>query len=163
MASNLNSDLIVWIITGVVLGATTILTSSYFYPSKNAGSASSGDGASKKNIFEDIPYREYDCSSSKILDPSELDPIVVDKLCENLAKRVPEGISVSNSEIKKAVIESLVNPESLDEINFADIVGWVVFLAFIGIAYYLINNETRGDFHQILRGLFPREYKVFGL
>ena len=159
----LHSDLAVCILTGIVLGVTTIITSSYFYPSKSKGSVTRLDQTENHNADDESIYHEYNCTSSKSLEPSELDPIVVEKLCEDLARRLPENISVSDTDIKNAVIESLINPESLDEINIAGVLGWVVFLVFFGIAYYLINNVTDGDFHQILKGFFPREFKVFGL
>jgi hypothetical protein len=42
-------------------------------------------------------------------------------------------------------------------------IEWIIFIAFICIVCYLVNESTGGDLARMLVGMFPREFEVLGL
>jgi hypothetical protein len=100
---------------------------------------------------------------------------MIASLRRHLPPEAMEG--TTDVEIKNAVVASMggektsgnvstyggVSGADLDEINIAQIIGFLLFILVCFAAIFLVNTLSKGALMQVLRGLFPKELKLLGL
>jgi anti-sigma factor RsiW len=103
----------------------------------------------------------------------------IERMIDSLRRRLPpeamEG--TTDEEIKNAVVASMggakregyvssyggLSGADLDEINIAQLLGFLLFIIVCFAALFLLNTLSKGALMQVLRGLFPKELKLLGL
>jgi hypothetical protein len=143
-ASNLN--VVACILTGAALGLTAIYASSTLPAS---------------NQFSQDMYKENNVA--KPTSAEELDKEQVDKMVDELSKRIPSGVSISDNDVRNAVVEALLNPDDFDEPTYVKVISWTLFFIVCGMIFYLLNSGTNGGFFLFMKGIFPKEFETLGL
>ena len=143
---SINLNVLSCIITGAAIGLTAIYASSLFPAS---------------NKFSQDMYKEN--STVKPTSAEKLDKEQIDKLCDELSRRIPSSVSISDADVRNAVVEALLNPDDLDEPAYVKVISWLLFFIVMGMIFYLLNTGTNGGFFLMMKGLFPKEFETLGL